>query len=230
MKNLIKCIGLKKVYRVNSIETWALRGIDLEIEEGEFIAVAGPSGSGKTTLLNLIGGLDVPTSGYVYVGEQNLNALSREELADFRLRNIGFIFQTYNLIEVLTAYENTEFVLLLQGIRKEIRRRKALEILKKVGLAELKNRKPTELSGGQQQRVAVARAIVSEPKLILADEPTANLDSGTATQLMELMKSLNREKGITFIFSTHDRLVMDYADRIVELRDGLIIEDRRKEI
>ncbi len=226
---MVRLEGVTKVYRTDSVETHALRGIDLVIHAGEFTAIAGPSGSGKTTLLNIIGGLDTPTSGRVIVAGRDLTQMSPSELADFRLHTLGFVFQSYNLIEVLSAYENTEFVLLLQGVPKEERRRRAMAILEEVGLAGFANRRPTQLSGGQQQRVAVARAIVAQPQLVLADEPTANLDSETATRLMKLMLELNRTYGVTFLFSTHDPLVMRMARRLIELRDGKVVSDRTVE-
>ncbi len=226
---MVRLEGVTKVYRTDSVETHALRGIDLVIHAGEFTAIAGPSGSGKTTLLNIIGGLDTPTSGRVIVAGRDLTQMSPSELADFRLHTLGFVFQSYNLIEVLSAYENTEFVLLLQGVPKEERRRRAMAILEEVGLAGLANRRPTQLSGGQQQRVAVSRAIVAQPRLVLADEPTANLDSETATRLMKLMLELNRSYGVTFLFSTHDPLVMRMARRLIELRDGKVVSDRTVE-
>ncbi len=228
-EEMVRLEGVTKVYRTDSVETHALRGIDLVIHAGEFTAIAGPSGSGKTTLLNIIGGLDTPTSGRVIVAGRDLTQMSPSELADFRLHTLGFVFQSYNLIEVLSAYENTEFVLLLQGVPKEERRRRAMAILEEVGLAELASRRPTQLSGGQQQRVAVARAIVAQPRLVLADEPTANLDSETATRLMKLMLELNQTYGVTFLFSTHDPLVMRMAHRLIELRDGKVVSDRRVE-
>ncbi|MFQ6033459.1 MAG: ABC transporter ATP-binding protein, partial [Candidatus Bipolaricaulia bacterium] len=203
----------------------ALRGIDLTIGEGEFLAIAGPSGSGKTTLLNLIGGLDRPTAGRVFLEGEEITALSRSRLAELRLRKIGFVFQAYNLIPTLTALENVEYVMLLQGVAAKERRRRALAILKEVGLEEYADRFPNRMSGGQQQRAAVARAIVARPKLVLADEPTANLDSGTGSELVETMRRLNRDHGVTFVFSTHDPLVMERAERLVRLRDGKIVAD-----
>ncbi|OHD64493.1 MAG: macrolide ABC transporter ATP-binding protein [Spirochaetes bacterium RBG_13_51_14] len=219
---------LVKIYESNKLEVQALRGIDLSVERGEFTAIAGPSGSGKTTLLNLIGGLDYPTSGTLTVAGKELNGMSARELSDMRLNNIGFIFQAYNLIPVLTALENVEYILLLQGVDKKKRRKRSVRILKEVGLAKEINRRPKELSGGQQQRVAVARAIVSEPELVLADEPTANLDQKTGAGLLDLMHNLNHKKNITFIFSTHDRMVMDYAERLISLTDGAIVSDQGK--
>lgn len=218
----VRAEKLTKVYRQDSIAVTALRDVDLEIAAGEFVALVGPSGSGKSTLLNLLGGLDRPTSGRLWVADAELGTMSRHALAGLRLRKIGFVFQEYNLIPVLSALENVEYVMLLQGVADEERRRRALAILNEVGLAGLENRRPGELSGGQQQRVAVARAIVSEPALVLADEPTANLDSATGAALMDLMRQLNGEKGITFVFSTHDTMVMERARRLVRLKDGRI--------
>ncbi len=214
---------LTKVYRQDSIAVTALQDVDLEIAAGEFVALVGPSGSGKSTLLNLLGGLDRPTSGRLWVADEELATMSRRALAELRLRKIGFVFQEYNLIPVLSAIENVEYVMLLQGVTDEERRRRAMAILNEVGLAGLDDRRPSELSGGQQQRVAVARAIVSEPALVLADEPTANLDSATGAALMDLMRQLNEEKGVTFVFSTHDAMVMERARRLVRLKDGQIV-------
>jgi len=225
---IIDVANLVKNYTGDGLEVQALRGIDLKVERGEFTAIAGPSGSGKTTLLNLIGGLDYPTSGSLTVAGKSLNEMSPRDLSDMRLNNIGFIFQAYNLIPVLTALENVEYILLLQGIDKKERRQRSARILKEVGLGKEINRRPKELSGGQQQRVAVARAIVSEPELVLADEPTANLDQKTGSGLLDLMHDLNHKKNITFIFSTHDRMVMEYAERLISLTDGKIVSDKRK--
>ncbi len=222
IKNLIKD------YDANGLAVHALRNVKLAVEKGEFTAIAGPSGSGKTTLLNVIGGLDNPTSGEVQVGGRNLSTMSAKELSDMRLSSIGFIFQAYNLIPVLTALENVEYILLLQGVDVHTRRERSIRILEEVGLGKEINRKPRELSGGQQQRVAVARAIVSEPELVLADEPTANLDQKTGSGLLDLMHELNHGKNITFIFSTHDRMVMDYAERLISLSDGRIVADKKK--
>lgn len=216
---------VRKTYRTGPIEVPALRGISLRIAPGEFVATAGPSGSGKTTLLNIIGGLDRADSGEVWVAGQNLQLLASGELARVRLRRIGFVFQTYNLLPVLTALENTEFTLLLQGVPAHTRRAKVEKLFAEIGLAGLENRRPAELSGGQQQRVAVARAMVTEPALILADEPTANLDSATALALLDVMERLNRNTGTTFIFSTHDPQVMERARRLIRLRDGQIASD-----
>ena len=219
---------LVKIYDGNSLEVRALNEVDLAVEKGEFTAIAGPSGSGKTTLLNLVGGLDQPTHGSLTVAGRDLRHMSARELSDMRLNNIGFIFQAYNLIPVLTAIENVEYILLLQGVGREERRERSARILTEVGLGREINRRPRELSGGQQQRVAVARAIVSEPELVLADEPTANLDQKTGAGLLDLMHDLNHRKNITFIFSTHDRMVMDYAERLILLSDGRIVSDEKK--
>lgn len=227
--SLVEVKNLHKTYFQGKVEVPALRGVNLSIERGEFLAIAGPSGSGKTTLLNHISGLDQPSSGQVFVDGAELGRMSKTELSILRLRKIGFIFQSFNLIPVLTAQENVEFVMLLQGVPAQEREQKALSILAEVGLKDMVKRRPLDLSGGQQQRVAVARAIVSEPILIIADEPTANLDSHTATHLMELMKKMNQEKQITFIFSTHDQMVMDEAKRLIVLRDGQIVQDAHKE-
>lgn len=217
--------NVTKTYRTGPIEVSALRGISLRIVAGEFVATAGPSGSGKTTLLNIIGGLDRADAGEVWVAGQNLQLLSSGELARVRLQRIGFVFQTYNLLPVLTALENTEFTLLLQGVAGHTRRERVQKLFAEIGLAGLENRRPAELSGGQQQRVAVARAMVTEPALILADEPTANLDSVTAIALLDVMERLNRATGTTFIFSTHDPQVMERARRLIRLRDGQIASD-----
>jgi len=216
---------VRKTYRTGSIEVPALRGVSLRIAPGEFVATAGPSGSGKTTLLNIIGGLDRADAGEVWVAGQNLQLLSSGELARVRLRRIGFVFQTYNLLPVLSALENTEFTLLLQGVPAHTRREKVKKLFAEIGLAGLEDRRPAELSGGQQQRVAVARAMITEPALILADEPTANLDSATAISLLDVMERLNRATGTTFIFSTHDPQVMERARRLIRLRDGQIASD-----
>jgi len=219
----VRAENLTRIYRQDSIEVTALKDVDLEIAAGEFIALVGPSGSGKSTLLNLLGGLDHPTSGHLWVEDRELGTMSARELADMRLRRIGFVFQEYNLIPVLSALENVEYVMLLQGVADEERRRRALAVLAEVGLTGLEHRRPGELSGGQQQRVAVARAIVAEPVLVLADEPTANLDSVTGAALMDLMRRLNETRGITFVFSTHDPMVMQRARRLVHLKDGRVV-------
>jgi len=225
---IVECTNVKKTYRQGEIEVHALRDVSLVIEKGEFTAVAGPSGSGKTTLLNLVGGLDASDAGSIIVDGNALDKMSQSRLANLRLHKIGFVFQAYNLIPVLSAAENVEFVMLLQGLSAPERQQRAKTILDDVGLAGKYDRRPAELSGGQQQRVAVARAIVSNPSIVLADEPTANLDSETGNGLLEIMKKLNEEKNITFIFSTHDKMVMDCARRLVLLRDGRLADDRMK--
>jgi putative ABC transport system ATP-binding protein len=225
---IVECIDVKKSYRQGEIEVHALRDVSLAIEKGEFTAVAGPSGSGKTTLLNLMGGLDASDSGSIVVDGNAFDQMSQSRLANLRLHKIGFVFQAYNLIPVLSAAENVEFVMLLQGVGSRERQQRAKEILDEVGLADKYNRRPAELSGGQQQRVAVARAIVSNPSIVLADEPTANLDSETGNGLLEMMKKMNAEKKVTFIFSTHDKMVMDCARRLVLLRDGRLADDKVK--
>jgi putative ABC transport system ATP-binding protein len=226
--NIVECLDVKKTYRQGKVEVAALRGISLTVEKGGFVALAGPSGSGKTTLLNIIGGLDSADSGSVIVNGNFLNKMSQSELADLRLYNIGFVFQAYNLIPVLSAIENVEFVMLLQGVPQDERRERAKTILDDVGLKGKYNRRPAELSGGQQQRVAVARAIVSNPSIVLADEPTANLDSKTGKGLLEMMKEMNEKKKVTFIFSTHNKMVMNYARRLVHISDGLVAGDREQ--
>ncbi len=227
--NMVECRDVKKIYRQGKMEVQALRGVTLSIEKGAFMALAGPSGSGKTTLLNIIGGLDAADSGTVVVDGDTLAGMGQGDLADMRLRKVGFVFQSYNLIPVLSARENVEFIMLLQGVSPRERRDRALSILEEVGLSGLHDRRPAELSGGQQQRVAVARAIVSGPSIVLADEPTANLDSRTGSDLLDMMKKMNEEKKVTFIFSTHDRMVMDYARRLVLIRDGQVDGDHPRE-
>ncbi|NOZ56235.1 MAG: ABC transporter ATP-binding protein [Calditrichaeota bacterium] len=219
---IIRTEKLEKVYQDNSVPVHALKGIDLSISAGEFTVIAGPSGSGKTTLLNLIGALDKPTAGKVYLEGEDLSAKSKGQLANIRLNKIGFIFQAYNLIPVLTALENIEFTMMLRGIPEKERRRRALALMEELGIAELANKRPTEMSGGQQQRVAVARAIVNDPTIVLADEPTANLDSVTGSRLLDLMERMNREHNITFVFSSHDPKVIERGRRLLWLRDGLI--------
>ena len=221
----LKLKDVRKTYRTGPIEVPALRGVTLTIGAGEFAATAGPSGSGKTTLLNIIGGLDRADTGDIWVAGQNLQVLSSGELAHLRLQRIGFVFQTYNLLPVLTALENAEFTLLLQGMPARERREKVEKLFSEIGLAGLEDRRPAELSGGQQQRVAVARAMVTEPALILADEPTANLDSASAIALLDVMEQLNRTTGTTFLFSTHDPQVMERAHRLIRLRDGQVVSD-----
>ena len=226
--NIVECIDIKKTYEQGQVEVQALRGISLSIKKGGFFALAGPSGSGKTTVLNIIGGLDSADSGRVMVDGNVLDEMNRSQLANLRLHNIGFVFQAYNLIPVLSALENVEYVMLLQGVPVADRRQRAKTILDDVGLEDKYNRRPAELSGGQQQRVAVARAIVSNPSIVLADEPTANLDSKSGQDLLELMQEMNEKKKVTFIFSTHDHMVMDYARRLVKIRDGRVVDDQIK--
>ena len=217
--------GVKKAYRAGSIVIQALRGISLQVAPGEFLAIAGPSGCGKTTLLNIIGGLDRADTGEVLVEGRDLQLLSSGELARLRLQRLGFVFQAYNLLPVLTALENAEFTLLLQGMPSKQRNERVRKLFSEIGLTGLENRRPGELSGGQQQRVAVARAMVTEPALILADEPTANLDSLTATALLDVMEQLNRTHGTTFVYATHDPEVMERARRLIHLHDGEIASD-----
>ena len=228
MEPTVVCRRVSKIYRQDAVAVHALSDVDLDIPRQDFLCLYGPSGSGKTTLLNVIGGLDRPSSGEITVDGQRIDDMDSGRLAHLRLTRIGFVFQAYNLIPVLSARENVEFVMQLQGVPAATRHAKALEILGDVGLRGLEDRRPGELSGGQQQRVAVARAIVSEPALVLADEPTANLDSKTAEHLMQLLAQMNREHGVTFVFSTHDRLVMDFSRRLIGLRDGRIVEDRKR--
>jgi putative ABC transport system ATP-binding protein len=225
---MLEARNINKTYETRGVETRALRGVSLTIGDGEFVALAGPSGSGKTTLLNLFGALDDPTSGEILLDGQDLAQLSATELADLRLAKLGFVFQAFNLIPVLTARENVEFVMELQGVSPAERRERAVAVLADVGLDGLGEKRPLEMSGGQQQRVAVARAIVSGPRVVLADEPTANLDSKTAAQLLDLMHEMNHERGVTFVFSTHDTMVIDRADRVIRLRDGEIVADERR--
>ena len=216
-----------KTYRVKSVETHAMQGVSFEIEKGEFTAVVGPSGSGKTTLLNIAGALDMPDRGEVYLEDTPYSSMKKSKLADLRLYKIGFVFQSYNLIPVLTAYENAEFVLMLQGRPREERKKIVMELFKEVGIEELSEKRPDEISGGQQQRVAVIRAIAPMPLIVLADEPTANLDSHSTEELMKLMRKLNEEKGVTFLYATHDPLAMKYAKRILYIRDGKIEKDEK---
>ncbi|MFP4016830.1 MAG: ABC transporter ATP-binding protein [Halanaerobiales bacterium] len=225
---LLELKGVKKIYQQGKIEVPALRGIDLTVEKGEFTTVFGPSGSGKTTLLNMIGCLDKPTEGSITFNGEDLNDLDKKGLAMIRRLNVGFVFQSYNLIPVLTAYENVEFAIrLIAKDSKKEQREKVMTILADVGLEGLEDRRPNELSGGQKQRVAIARALVKEPKLVLADEPSANLDSKTSEEVLEVMVKMNEELGTTFIFSTHDPQVMEYAHRLLEIRDGQISEDKK---
>jgi putative ABC transport system ATP-binding protein len=226
--SIISTEDVKKIYKDNGVEVPAVRGISMTITPGEFTAVVGPSGSGKTTFLNIISGLDNPSGGKVLLKGKPLSEMKGKELSDFRRDHIGFIFQAYNLIPVLTVEENVEYIMLLQGIPKKERRRRVLEILRKVGLEEYIDRLPPKLSGGQQQRVAIARAMVSKPDLILADEPTANLDSKTGAELLDMMRELNRTTGMTFLFSTHDKMIMERARRVITLQDGLVVKDEVK--
>ena len=225
---VIEIRDLQKIYNDSEHEVHAVRGIDLSFEEGEFAAIAGPSGCGKTTLLNILGGLDEPTRGTINIGGINVNELKSSERINFRLNNIGFVFQAYNLIPVLTAKENVEFIMHLQGRPKAERDARTRELLEAVGLGDRMNSRPSKLSGGQQQRVAVARALASKPKFILADEPTANLDSKATENLLDIMEKLNKEENITFIFATHDARVMKKAKRVVHLEDGKILNDEVK--
>jgi len=227
--SIIRCESISRFYRQGEIEVRALDSVNLTINAGEFVSVAGPSGSGKSTLLNLIGGLDVPTSGEIWIQDELLNGLTKAELADVRLRRLGFVFQSYNLIPVLSALENVEFVLQLQGVNKATRNKRARLMLEQVGLGDLEQRRPAELSGGQQQRVAVARALASEPDVLLADEPSANLDSETTRELMQLLVTLNNTLNTTIVMVTHDAEVMGYAKRQIRMRDGKIVSDERTE-
>lgn len=222
---LIELKKICKTYSETKVPVPALRNVDLQIEKGEFSAIVGPSGSGKTTALNIIGGLDDPTSGLIIVDGHDISTFKKDEIINFRLHHIGFVFQAYNLIPVFTARENVEFIMLLQKISKEEREKRALELLTAVGLADRIDSRPSELSGGQQQRVAVARALASHPSFVLADEPTANLDSKSALSLLELMEVLNHEYGMTFVFSTHDSRVIKRAHRVITLVDGMIASD-----
>jgi putative ABC transport system ATP-binding protein len=222
---IVQCEGVTKVYRQGSSKIKALDGVDLVVEQGEFIALAGPSGSGKTTLLNIIGGLDRIDEGRVTVDGQVFSDASPTQLANLRLTRIGFVFQSYNLIPVLSALENVEYVMLLQGVPAAERRQRAGDILVEVGLEGKLDNRPAQLSGGQQQRVAVARAIVSRPAIVLADEPTANLDSKTGNSLLAMMRDMNEKHGVTFVFSTHDQMVMSYAQRLLHLHDGRMTDD-----
>lgn len=225
---IIEIKNLHKVYTDNSVSVRAVNGVDLIVEEGEFTAIVGPSGSGKTTLLNIIGGLDEATEGTITIENVEISKLSPRKLTDFRMRNIGFVFQAYNLIPVLTARENVEFILHLQGAGKKYRESRTTELLQAVGLGEMMDRRPSKLSGGQQQRVAVARALASKPKFVLADEPTANLDSKSTENLLDIMEKLNKEEKITFIFSTHDARVVNKARRVITLEDGKVVSDVKK--
>lgn len=229
MDLIIETKDLSKTYRKTKVPVEALKEVDLKVKEGEFTAIVGPSGSGKTTLLNMIGGLDKPSEGEVIVDGEKVSDKSGNDLINFRLHKIGFVFQAYNLIPVLSAEENTEFIMLLQGKGKKERKERVKELLEAVGLGDHLDRKPDELSGGQQQRVAVARALASKPKFVLADEPTASLDTESAENLLDIMAQLNKEEGITFIFSTHDQRVVDRARRVITLKDGKIEKDEERE-
>jgi putative ABC transport system ATP-binding protein len=227
--SIIEIKNVSKIYDENEIRVQAVNGVTLDFQEAEFAAIVGPSGSGKTTLLNLIGGLDNPTCGEIIIDGTNLSKLRSSELIDFRMRNIGFVFQAYNLIPVLTAKENVEFIMSLQKWSRTDRNERTFELLKAVGLSDRANSRPAKMSGGQQQRIAVARALASRPKFVLADEPTANLDSKSASTLLEIMEKLNHEEKITFIFSTHDARVVKMAHRIITLEDGKVISDDIRE-
>ena len=225
---MIETQKLKKTYKQGSLKVKAVDNVNLKISDGEFTAVVGPSGSGKTTLLNCIGGLDIPTSGKVIIDDEVISSYSSDKMIKFRLNNIGFVFQAYNLIPVLTAKENIEMVMLMQGYNKQEMDERSIDLLNEVGMESMSKRRPAELSGGQQQRVAVARALASKPKFILADEPTANLDSKSTAKLLDIMSRLNKQENITFLFSTHDQRVIDRARRVVTLEDGKIIKDIKK--
>ena len=225
MNNVIEITGLTKIYNSSEVKVKAVNGIDINFKEGEFTAVVGPSGSGKTTFLNMLGGLDRPTEGIVKIGGIDIWSLSSRKLIDFRMNNIGFVFQSYNLIPVLTAGENVEFIMQLQGKGKKEREERTKELLEAVGIGDRIKSRPSKLSGGQQQRVAVARALASKPEFILADEPTANLDSHATSSLLELMSQMNKKFNTTFIFATHDQRVMDKATRIVTIEDGKVLTD-----
>lgn len=225
---VIQTEGLTKIYNQDQVPVHALRGVDLIIEKGEFTAIVGPSGSGKTTLLNIISGLDEPTDGKTIIRGTELNSLSDKELIDFRLNHIGFVFQSYNLIPVLTAVENVSFIMQMQGRAAEEYHKKSIELLKEVGLEDKIDKRPSELSGGQQQRVAVARALASKPDFVLADEPTANLDSVSTNELLDMMLELNKREEMTFVFSTHDQRVIDRARRVVTLVDGKVDSDEKR--
>ena len=224
-EKVVQCRGVSRVYQDDAVPVHALRGVDFELAAGEWVSLAGPSGSGKSTLLHVIGGLDRPNDGSVTVGGVDLTGLNEAQLADLRLRKIGFVFQAYNLIPVLSALENVEFIMQLQGVAGSERRQRALTALESLGIGELADRRPGEMSGGQQQRVAIARAIVTNPVLLLADEPSANLDTATTEDLLRVLQTLNRERGITILTATHDPMVMGYTDRQVNLRDGHVLAE-----
>ena len=225
----VRCIDLCKTYRQGELEVKGLDHVDLEIDKGGFVCLSAPSGGGKTTLLNAIGGLDTPDSGEIWLEDDRIDNLTKGQLANMRLHNIGFVFQDYNLIPVLTARENVEFVMEVQGVDADERKERSLELLEEVGLGGLDDRRPAQMSGGQQQRVAVARAVASRPSLVLADEPTANLDSAASDQLMELFVELNQKHVTTFVIATHDQRVMAYARRIISMLDGRIVGDERRD-
>ena len=225
---IIKTTGLTKTYQNNTLKGEAVKQVDLSISEGEFTAIVGPSGSGKTTLFNMIGGLDDITAGNVEIAGTNISNLKENELIDFRLKHIGFVFQAYNLIPVLTAKENVAFIMLLQGLSEKERMQRSEDLLKQVGLGDKFDSRPNQLSGGQQQRVAVARALASKPRFILADEPTANLDSQSTSTLLDLMAEMNKKENITFLFSTHDQRVIDKARRVITIEDGKIVSDEKR--
>jgi putative ABC transport system ATP-binding protein len=225
---VIELKNVEKTYNDSEVQVHAVRGVDLVFEEGEFAAIVGPSGSGKTTLLNMLGGLDKPTSGEIMIADTQISQLHGSKLIDFRLHNIGFVFQSYNLIPVLTAKENVEFIMQMQGVSTKDRFKRTKELLEEVGLGDRLDSRPSQLSGGQQQRVAVARALASKPKFVLADEPTANLDSKSTENLLDIMEKLNKEENITFIFSTHDARVMKKARRVITIEDGKVISDEKK--
>ena len=225
---MIETKKLSKIYNPGKFEVKAVNNVSAFFSEGEFTSVVGPSGSGKTTFLNCVGGLDTPTSGNVFISKENITQLSGSDIIKYRLKNIGFVFQAYNLIPVLSARENIEMIMLLQGIDEKKRKARTDELLNQVGLYEMRDRRPSQLSGGQQQRVAVARALASKPKFILADEPTANLDTSSTSNLLDIMSRLNENEKITFIFSTHDQRVIDRAKRIITLEDGKILSDKKQ--
>lgn len=226
--NIIEIKNLVKIYDEKTVPVYAVNGIDLSFKQGEFTAIVGPSGSGKTTLLNLLGGLDNPTQGEIMIDNINIVKLNSRQKTDFRMKNIGFVFQSFNLIPVLTVKENIEFIMHLQGSSKADREKRTNELLESVGISEKKNNRPNKLSGGQQQRVAVARALASKPKFILADEPTANLDSKSTENLLDIMEKLNKEENTTFIFSTHDARVVNKARRVITIEDGKVVSDVSK--
>ena len=228
VQDIVRLESVSKIYQQGKLAVRAVDDVSLEIDTGDFCALCGPSGSGKTTILNMIGGLDIPTQGRVFLEDRDLANLSRAEVARIRRDRIGFVFQAYNLIPVMTAYENAEFVLKLQGVPENECHSRVMTVLNEVGLTGLEHRRPDEMSGGQQQRVAIARAIVTRPAIVLADEPTANVDSITADALLDLMQKLNKEVGISFLFSTHDQRVMDRARRLIRLRDGRIESDEAR--